>query len=98
MIERFGRLISLWRGKDDPLILPSPIPNTLTVKTDVGDIEVHESELASITSEKLKQMEMSLADLHYGFTAAKWFADIGRRAVAYRRPDGGLMVQAVKLD
>jgi len=72
--------------------------NTLTVKTDVGDIEVRESELASITDEKLKQMGMSLANLRYGFTAAKWFKNIGRQAVAYRKPDGGLMVQAVKLD
>jgi hypothetical protein len=107
MIERLGTLISkvtsacrmtLWRGKDDPLILASPMSNTLTVKTDVGDIEVRESELASITDEKLKRMGMSLADLRYGFTAVKWFTNIGRRAVAYRRPDGGLMVQAVKLD
>ena len=90
--------MTLWRGKDDPLILASPISNTLTVKTDVGDIEVRESELASITDEKLKQMGMSLADLRYGFTAVKWFTDIGRRAVAYRWPDGGLTVQAVKLD
>jgi hypothetical protein len=107
MIDRLGTLISkvasacrttLWRGKDDPLILASPISNTLTVKTDVGDIEVRESELASITDEKLRQMGMSLADLRYGLTAVKWFTNIGRRAVAYRRPDGGLMVQAVKLD
>jgi hypothetical protein len=73
-------------------------PTLNTVKTDVGDIEVCENELASITNEKLEQMGMSLADLRYGFTAVKWFRNIGRRAVAYRRPDGGLMVQAVKLD
>ena len=105
MIERLGTLISnvasacrmtLWRGKD-PLILASPpMSNTLTVKTDVGDIEVLESELASVTDEKLKQIGMSLAELRFGFTAVKWFTNIGRRAVAYRRPNGGLMVQAVK--
>ncbi len=76
----------------------SPMSNTLTVKTDVGDIEVRESELASITDEKLEQMGMSLADLRFGFTAVKWLTNVGRRAVAYRRPDGGLMVQGVKLD
>jgi hypothetical protein len=79
-------------------MLNTPTLNTLTVKTDVGDIEVCENELASITNEKLEQMGMSLADLRYGFTAVKWFTNIGKRAVAYRRPDGGLMVQAVKLD
>jgi len=41
---------------------------------------------------------MSPADLRYGFTAASWFKNIGRRAVAYRKPDGGLCVLAVKLD
>jgi len=107
MIERLGTLISkvasacrmtLWRGKDDPSILASPMLNILTVKTHVGDIEVREDELASITDEKLKQMGMSPADLRYGFTAANWFKNIGRRAVAYRKPDGGLCVLAVKLD
>ena len=34
----------------------------------------------------------------YGFTAASWFKNIGRRAVAYRKPDGGLCMLAVKLD
>jgi hypothetical protein len=76
----------------------SPMLNTLTVKTDVGDIEVRENELASITNEKLEQMGMSLANLRWCFTAVKWLANIGRRAVAYRKPDGGLWVQGVKLD
>jgi hypothetical protein len=76
----------------------SPMSNTLTVKTDVGDIEVRENELTSITDKKLKQMGMSLPDLHWCFIRVKWLANIGRRAVAYRKPDGGLLVQGVKLD
>ena len=57
-------------------MLNTPTLNTLTVKTDVGDIKVCENELASITNEKLEQMGMSLADLRYGFTAVKWFTNI----------------------
>jgi hypothetical protein len=79
-------------------MLNTPMLNTLTVKTDVGDIEVRENELASIINEKLEQMGMSLANLRWCFTAVKWLANIGRRAVAYRKPDGGLWVQGVKLD
>lgn len=79
-------------------MLNTPMLNTLTVKTDVGDIEVRENELASITNKKLEQMGMSLANLRWCFTAVKWLANIGRRAVAYRKPDGGLWVQGVKLD